>query len=132
MNSGRYLSISAIFGFLGVGLGAFGAHALKDILITNSTYQIWQTAVLYHLTHSAVLLILAISLICQSNNLQKYHKYFRISFILLCVAIILFSGSLYILAITNIRILGVITPLGGIFFLVSWLILIMAGFKIKS
>jgi uncharacterized membrane protein YgdD (TMEM256/DUF423 family) len=93
-----------------VGLGAFGAHGLKDLLNRNGTAAIWEKAVFYHFIHAVMLFILA-----QRPNVQPGPW---ISFL---VGIVLFSGSLYLLAFTNVRILGAITPIGGISFIVGWL-----------
>ena len=109
------LRLAAILCFLAVALGAFGAHGLKNILDANGTVQVWQTAVLYHLAHAIALLTLA----WHSAN-QRGASY------LLIAGIILFSGSLYLLALTNIRWLGAVTPVGGLCFLAGWAWLIVA------
>lgn len=110
MNATR---IAAITGFLAVALGAFGAHGLKDLLERNGTLAIWQTAVLYHLTHAIVLLFLSTR---PWKAVSKAFGFFG-------SGILLFSGSLYLLAITHIKWLGAITPLGGLCLLAGWLIL---------
>ena len=98
--------IAAVLGFLGVALGAFGAHGLKAILEANATMAIWQTAVLYHLVH-------AVAALWASEK--------RPAVVWIWTAgIVIFSGSLYILAVTNVRWLGAITPIGGILFLIGW------------
>ena len=97
---------AAVLGFLGVALGAFGAHGLKAILEANATMAIWQTAVLYHLVH-------AVAALWASEK--------RPAVVWIWTAgIVIFSGSLYILAVTNVRWLGAITPIGGILFLIGW------------
>ena len=105
--------LAAAFCFLGVGLGAFGAHALKGILEANQTTEAWKTAVLYHFIHALALLLLA-ALPVPSRAAAS----------LFVGGIVLFSGSLYLLALTNVKWLGAITPLGGLCFLVGWLWLI--------
>jgi len=105
---------AAAFCFLAVGLGAFGAHALKGTLQANATTDVWKTAVLYHLVHALVLLVLA-----------TLPATIRVTSGLFLGGIILFSGSLYLLALTNIRWLGAITPLGGLCFLAGWLALVI-------
>lgn len=107
--------IAAIMCFLAVALGAFGAHALKPMLEANATLDIWNKAVLYHLAHAVALLTLALH---GAAN--------RGAFYLLLAGIVIFSGSLYLLAITNTRWLGAITPLGGLCFLAGWAWLILA------
>ena len=109
------LRIAAILGFLGVGLGAFGAHGLKEILARNETGAIWEKAVFYHFIHTVVMFVLA------SRQPLRWGQWF--SFL---IGIVLFSGSLYVLALTNARWLGAITPFGGIAFLAGWLWLAFA------
>jgi uncharacterized membrane protein YgdD (TMEM256/DUF423 family) len=103
------IRVAALAGFLAVALGAFGAHGLKDILAKNGTAATYQTAVLYHMVHAVVLLILAYK--------SPVRKGPYVAFLL---GILVFSGSLYLLAVTNIRWLGAITPFGGVGFLVGW------------
>ena len=101
--------IAAVLGFLGVALGAFGAHGLKAILESNATMAIWQTAVLYHLVH-------AVAALWASEK--------RPAVVWIWTAgIVIFSGSLYLLAVTNVRWLGAITPIGGILFLIGWVMI---------
>jgi uncharacterized membrane protein YgdD (TMEM256/DUF423 family) len=107
------LRIAAAFCFLGVALGAFGAHAFKKTLQFNDTTEIWKTAVLYHFVHALALLVLAA---LPAAN--------RTTAGLFVAGIVIFSGSLYVLALTNIRWLGAITPLGGLCFLAGWLTLL--------
>ena len=107
-NSGA-LRITAVLGLLAVGLGAFGAHGLKDLLARNNTATIWEKAVFYHFIHTVMMYILATRTPLQSGP--------WISFL---IGILLFSGSLYALAFTNARWLGAITPFGGVSFLVGW------------
>jgi len=101
--------IAAILGFLAVALGAFGAHGLKDLLAQNQTTEIWEKAVLYHFIHTVMLFVLA-----QRRPVQTG------AWLSFCVGILIFSGSLYALAVTNIRWLGAITPFGGLCFLLGW------------
>jgi len=121
MTNTTALRIAALMGFLAVGLGAFGAHTLKDLLTRNGTGQVWEKAVLYHFIHAVMLFILA----QRSGFLQGPWWSFLIG-------ITLFSGSLYLLAITNIRWLGAITPFGGISFLVGWLWLMLTARQVAS
>lgn len=106
------IRISALLGFLAVALGAFGAHGLKGVLEQYNTTAIWQTGALYHLVHSAVLLFVA--------NREPFP---RLSWWLFLVGIFIFSGTLYLLAVTNVRWLGAITPIGGLCLLGGWLTL---------
>jgi uncharacterized membrane protein YgdD (TMEM256/DUF423 family) len=109
------LRISAVMGFLAVGLGAFGAHGLKELLTQNGTASIWEKAVFYHFIHTVMLFILA-----RRSPLHTGPWY---SF---WAGILIFSGSLYLLAVTNLKWLGAITPIGGLSFLAGWLWLIIA------
>ena len=112
---------SGILGFLAVSFGAFGAHFLKS-KISLEQLSIFQTGVLYHLVHSVVVLVIAII-----NN-KKFYR--AAAFFIL--GIILFSFSLYIYSITQIKIFAMITPLGGISFLAGWLLIIIEGLKIRN
>jgi len=114
----NYLMIGAISGCLVVIIGAFGAHALKEIL-DDYGKSIYNKAVLYHMFHSIALLILGLI-----NKIQPEIS-LSISGWSLLFGIILFSGSLYILAITGIKSLGIITPIGGVLFIIGWVFLII-------
>lgn len=109
------LRIAGILGFLGVALGAFGAHALREKL-SPAMLQVWHTAVLYHLLHAVVLLALA--LYARSAGLDV-----RVPAGFFTAGIVIFSGSLYALALTGIKPLGAITPIGGVCLLVGWALL---------
>lgn len=105
--------IAAACGLLAVALGAFGAHALRDLLGHNGTAAIWDKAVLYHFIHALMLFVLA-----ERKLLPKFAWW---SFL---VGIVFFSGSLYLLAVTNTHWLGRITPIGGVSFIAGWACLI--------
>jgi uncharacterized membrane protein YgdD (TMEM256/DUF423 family) len=115
MNSITALRVAAILGFLGVALGAFGAHALKETLTANARLDDWRTATLYHLVHAAVLV-----------SISRGEQVPRVAWWLFASGIAVFSGTLYALAITNIKWLGAITPLGGLALLGGWLALAFA------
>ncbi len=115
----NFIRTGAVLGFLAVALGAFGAHALKTRL-TPEALQIWHTAVLYHMIHAVVLL--ALGLYAKSAGVKVNAGAF-----LFLAGIVLFSGSLYALALTDIKPLGAITPLGGLCFLAGWAFLIFKG-----
>jgi|JI9StandDraft_1071089.scaffolds.fasta_scaffold89289_3 uncharacterized membrane protein YgdD (TMEM256/DUF423 family) len=117
----KWIPVAAIFGALAVGMGAFGAHALKPYL-SESMVKIYETANKYHFYHSILLLILGYQLVNNNLTSQKM-KMLNLSSWFISVGILIFSGSLYILAITEIRILGAITPIGGVSFILGWLIL---------
>jgi uncharacterized membrane protein YgdD (TMEM256/DUF423 family) len=99
-------------------LGAFGAHGLKDRL-TEYQMSVYEKAVFYHFIHALGLLIVALLARAGAINLAGAN---RVGW-LLSVGIVIFSGSLYALAISGVRVLGAITPLGGIAFIAAWLVL---------
>ncbi|MCB9771880.1 MAG: DUF423 domain-containing protein [Candidatus Omnitrophica bacterium] len=113
-----WAKLASLLLFLGVAFGAFGAHALRDKLSPHAL-DIFKTAVLYHMLHA--LGLFAIAWISTQTNDP------RISWAgwLLTFGIVFFSGSLYLLAMTDVKILGAITPLGGLAFLAGWLILFL-------
>jgi len=110
----KYIFSGSILMALGVILGAFGAHSLNEILTQNSRIETYQTAVLYHFIHALGILVLGVLSIV-------LEKKFDLAFYLMLSGIIIFSGSLYILCVTNILWLGAITPIGGLLFIISWL-----------
>lgn len=111
-----WILIGGIFGFLGVALGAFGAHGLKNTL-TPEMLEIFKTGVLYQLIHTAAILAVGLS---GNKKLFKAALFFSIG-------IVLFSFSLYIYSVTGIKSLAMITPVGGVSFLIGWLIVIISG-----
>ena len=112
MKSQTTFRISAIVGFLAVALGAFGAHGMHDVLEKNGRLATWETAVLYHLTHAVVMLIIA--------TLRPIRV---AAWRLMLAGVIIFSGTLYALALTDVKWLGAITPIGGVCLLAGWLAL---------
>lgn len=120
----KILVFAAIFGALSVVFGAFGAHALKA-LISEQALANWQTAVNYQFFHSLALLIL--------SNKPESKELNRVSWFFV-LGILLFSGSLYALSlreITNLPIsfLGPITPIGGLLFIIGWVMLLLSGLR---
>lgn len=115
----------AIHGFLAVALGAFGAHALEDIL-NDYGAGIWDTAVQYQMFHAAGLVLLGILM---SKGIFGAVKQLKWAMICFNAGIVFFSGSLFILAVTGIKILGAITPIGGVFFLAGWVLVIVSTVK---
>ena len=118
MTNSSALRIAAVLGFFAVALGAFGAHGLKDLLVRNGTAAIWEKAVFYHFIHTVMLFVIGGRI-----PLQKVPWF---SFL---IGILVFSGSLYLLAVTNVRWLGAITPFGGVSFLVGWVCLVINPLK---
>ena len=120
------ISLAALNGLLVGIIGAFMAHALKPTL-TAELIDIFETGVLYHMLHTIALFGTSIlHLHFPGERLLKLSAY---SFLL---GIILFSGSLYILALTEIRGIGILTPIGGLFFLSGWGMLYLFGSKLSA
>lgn len=114
------LVIGAILAFLGVVLGAFGAHALKEKFPEPRYEQIWNTAVQYQMYHALGIILLGILSmdgLLGSTSLLSWAGYFMFA------GVIFFSGSLYVLSVTGVKKLGAITPIGGLLFLVAWILL---------
>ena len=122
MNIKNILLSRAIFMALGVLLGAFGAHALKNCL-SPEMLAVYKTGVEYQFYHALGLLLIGLI------GFRLDSKWIRVSDILLIIGIILFSGSLYILSISGIKIIGAITPIGGISFVAGWTCLVIGIFK---
>lgn len=114
----NWIKIGGLFGLLGVALGAFGAHSFKGIL-TPETTEIYRTGIIYHLIHSVVILAIGFS---GKEKFSWAAKFFS-------VGIVLFSFSLYLYAITTIKAFAIITPFGGVCFLIGWGLVIYAGYK---
>ncbi|MEM9158537.1 MAG: DUF423 domain-containing protein [Verrucomicrobiota bacterium] len=123
MSKQRLIKIVGILGVLGIGLGAFGAHGLKETLEEAGMTTVWENAVLYHLIHMAALFALSFS---DSTLKQKVYSIVAWAWI---VGILLFSGSLYAMSLTQLKFLGPITPLGGLSFMVGWVTLVFAKAK---
>jgi uncharacterized membrane protein YgdD (TMEM256/DUF423 family) len=110
------IRLAAALCFLAVALGAFGAHALRSTIESHGLLDAWNKAVLYHFVHAVALFVLA--LWAKDANRGPCWLFFA--------GIILFSGSLYAMALTNVRWLGAVTPLGGLCFLAGWAWLVVA------
>ena len=117
-----YLVFAALSSMLAVALGAFGAHALKASL-SPERLAVWNTAVFYQLSHSIALLVLV------SLSAFLHAKWQNFVLKLMVAAIVLFAGSLYALVLTNTPALGMITPIGGVSFLLAWLCIALAAIK---
>ena len=112
----------AVYGFVGVAFGAFGAHALKARLAPE-VLAVWKTAVEYQLYHALALLL--VGLIAT----QKPSIAITNSAICFALGVLVFSGSLYVLALSGVRWLGAITPIGGLLLLSGWALLFWAALK---
>jgi uncharacterized membrane protein YgdD (TMEM256/DUF423 family) len=118
-----FVVLGSLSAFLGVGLGAFGAHGLKT-KVTPEMLAVWQTGVLYHLVHALGLLLIGI--LC---HLMPEAATARNAGWAILLGTVLFSGSLYLMVLTGIKPLGMITPFGGIAFLLGWLLLGIAAWQ---
>lgn len=123
--SQHYLIFSlALLGFIGVAVGAFGAHILKQRL-SPDMLAIFEVGVRYQMYH-----VLAMGLAVWISTLSPAMNQWGISAgYLFLIGIIIFSGSLYLLALTGVKTWGAITPIGGLLFLLGWLALIIAAYK---
>lgn len=119
----EFAAIGALFGALGVVLGAFGAHALRGVL-DEAALRTWHTAVEYQLWHAPVLLAASLAL--------PPSRWRRISAFAFAIGIVLFSGSLYALALGAPHIVGAITPFGGVALIGGWLALATACFGLRQ
>ncbi|MEE9678047.1 DUF423 domain-containing protein [Pseudomonas moraviensis] len=119
-----FLMLAAFFGFTGVALGAFAAHGLKNRL-TPEYLTIFHTGVTYQLVHTLALFGVALL----ATQIQgRLITWAGVSF---TVGIVLFSGSLYLLTMTGISKLGIITPFGGLAFLIGWVCLGLAAWRLS-
>ena len=117
MESRKVIKIAALSGTLSVLIGAFGAHGLEDLLIENDRVDTFETAVKYQFYLSLALLFIGI--LMQTNQV----KYLTWATNFFAFGVLVFSGSLYVLSMTNFTLLGAITPIGGLFFIFGWLAL---------
>jgi uncharacterized membrane protein YgdD (TMEM256/DUF423 family) len=123
---GNWLMVGSASGFLAVALGAFGAHGLQSRLegVADGAKRLgwWQTAAHYHLVHAVALVVVALLL---SKVPQA-----RLAGYAFTLGTLLFSGSLYAMALGGPRVLGMVTPLGGLGFLAGWAVLLWCGFSL--
>ncbi|MFT3927999.1 MAG: DUF423 domain-containing protein [Myxococcales bacterium] len=120
-----FLTLAAVFGCLAVGLGAFGAHGLAGRMAAlpdgAQRLEWWKTAALYHLMH-ALALALAAGLLGEARA-------GRVACFAFSIGILLFSGSLYTMTLTGVRVLGAVTPFGGLSLMVGWLAMAVAAYR---
>jgi uncharacterized membrane protein YgdD (TMEM256/DUF423 family) len=118
-----FLIIGALIGAVGVVLGAFGAHALKDVLSASGRLDTYETAVKYQMYHSLALLLLGLL------TLHFDHKFMQYAGWAFIIGTLIFSGSLYALCATGITKLGAITPIGGVFLIAGWILMALGVYK---
>lgn len=120
-----FLMIGALFGFLGVAGGAFGAHFLKTRLPSHSL-DVFEVAVRYQMYHTLALIVL-VALIGLFPSL-----WFSVAGWLFIIGIVIFSGSLYALVLSGVKLWGAITPIGGLFLLIGWLSVLLGAFLSRT
>ncbi|NQX48468.1 DUF423 domain-containing protein [Paenibacillus tritici] len=122
----RLIGWGAVLGMLSVAIGAFGSHILKPV-ISADYLKVYETGVQYHMFHALALILIGLTAgqWGESNRLRWSGR-------LIGAGIILFSGSLYVLSISGIKILGAITPLGGVCFIAGWICFALEAFKRKN
>ncbi|OEK03654.1 hypothetical protein BFP97_19970 [Roseivirga sp. 4D4] len=123
MTAKTILILGGILGALSVAIGAFGAHGLEATLTANGRLETFETAVKYQFYHTLALILLGILMLNVQSN---YFSYAGVSFL---IGIVIFSGSLYTLSLTNMTWLGAITPIGGLAFIMGWVFMILGVSK---
>ena len=123
MNQRTTIIWAAAMGCLAVMIGAFGAHALKPMLIENGRLETYELAVRYQFYHTLAMLL--------TGTLMNQFTSVRLHFaaLLFLLGIFFFSGSLFVLSFTGIGVLGAVTPLGGLLFIAGWILLILGILK---
>lgn len=118
--------VAGLSGALAVAFGAFGAHAAEAFLEASGRAGTYETAVKYHFYHTLALLLIGWA------YQQTPHKYYQWAANAMALGILVFSGSLYTLCFTGITILGAVTPIGGLLFIVGWLLLALGAKATKK
>jgi len=118
-----FIALAAINGFIAVGLGAFAAHGLKSRL-PEDLLAIFQTGVQYQMIHGLGLILIAIL-----GALDVSRRLLMAAAGVLVAGVVMFSGSLYLLALTELRWVGPVTPVGGLFFMLGWVLVVIAGLR---
>lgn len=118
-----FIIIGAINAFLSVALGAFGAHGLEG-KVEPKYLEIWKTGVQYQMFHAAGMILVGILIgQVQASSMLNWSGW------MMLIGTIIFSGSLYALTLSGIKVLGAITPIGGVAFLAGWVLLVLAAMK---
>lgn len=124
--SSTWMLAGSVLGGLGVALGAFGAHGLRD-RVAPDLLRVWETGSHYHLVHA--LALLAVAWAASRDPASGWVQAAGWAF---SAGILLFSGSLYLMAVTGVRALGAVTPLGGVAFLIGWFALAVAALRVAG
>lgn len=123
MTAKTILLLAAVLGVLSVAIGAFGAHGLESTLQANKRLDTFETAVKYQFYHTLALFLIGLLML---NHADAYFSYASWSML---AGIAIFSGSLYVLSLTNITWLGAITPIGGLAFMVGWVFVFLGVWR---
>lgn len=121
----HWIVTAAVLGFIGVALGAFGAHGLAGVLEANDRVDTFETANRYHMIHALAVLLVAVLMAVGGR-----HRALRSAGLLLTLGTVLFSGSLYVLAIFDLGVMGAVAPVGGAALLAGWAALGWAGWQL--
>ena len=125
-----YLLLSGLLGLTAVGLGAFGAHVLKPVLVERGLLEAWHTGVLYHLVHAVAMLAVSLQPATDAAGAPlPSARLLHTACTCWLVGIVLFSGSLYLMAGLGWSRLGFVTPLGGVALLTGWACVMLTGWK---
>ena len=124
MKGKQLIQMAALLGAAAVGIGAFGAHGLNDLLIETGRAETFETAVKYHFYHTLAIFLIGILAVAKPE-----WKQLSTSASLMLFGIVVFSGSLYVLSLTGITWLGAITPIGGLAFIAGWVYVFVAASK---
>jgi uncharacterized membrane protein YgdD (TMEM256/DUF423 family) len=120
----RYaIAIGAVLGMLGVAMGAFGAHSLQETLQANGRVDTFKTAAQYHQLHAVLLICIG------CLRLREDCRWLSIAAWMTLIGVIIFSGSLYALSLTNTAVLGAVAPIGGLCMMIGWLSLAPFGIR---
>lgn len=126
----RLTYLAAFLGFTGVSFGAFGAHGLKALVreLPDAADRLgwWETGSRYHLMHALAVLAVAVFAVHVAGNFPRFAAW------AFTAGIVLFSGSLYVMAFTGVRVLGAVTPIGGFCFLAGWLAIGLGARKLGT
>lgn len=119
----KYFSIGAILAGLAIALGAFGAHGLKEI-VSERMLQNFETGVRYQMYSALGLMLIALA-----STVVKNSKKLQTGSLMILIGTIIFSASLYIMALTNVTMLGAITPIGGVLMIAGWIFVVVGIIK---
>ena len=126
-----FLLAGALLGGLGVAAGSFGAHGLKHLLDATGRADNWETAVRYCLYHALAMLVIALATALPQAG-PTTHSLLKAAGWCLLVGTVIFSGCLAALALSGVKILGAIVPIGGVLFLVGWALLAAAALTVRG